>query len=54
MYALQVLNIEDIPNEPKEGESKTTETKISFLEMDAIGILPQNEDPMVITVRCDN
>lgn len=43
----QVLNIEDIPKEFREGEMKMPKIEIVFLEKDAAGIHPHNEDPMV-------
>lgn len=51
-YARQVLNIEDLPKELNQGEPKILQIDINFFK-DTIGIHPHNEDPMVITIRCD-
>ena len=52
-YAHQVLNIEDLSNKEGGGKSKTSVSKISFSKKDAVNINPHNDDPVVITVRCD-
>lgn len=52
-YVHQVLNIEDLSNKEGGGEPKTSESKISFSKKDAANINPHNDDPVVITVRCD-
>lgn len=33
---------------------KTLEIEITFLDKDATCIHPQNDDPMIITLRCDD
>lgn len=52
-YARQILTKEDLPTGSKIGETKALEVKISFSEKDAICIHPHNDDPIIITIRCD-
>lgn len=52
-YACQILTKEDLPTSSKIGETKALEVKISFSEKDAICIHPHNDDPIIITIRCD-
>lgn len=53
-YAHQVLNIEDLPTQSMKGEIETLEVEIYFSQKDATCINPHNDDPMDITVRCDD
>lgn len=53
-YARQILTIEDLPIDPKKGETKAPEAEISFSKKDEACVHPHNDDPMVITVRCDD
>lgn len=48
------MNIEDLPKDIKEGETKTPEAKNIFFKKDELGIYPYNDDPMVNTIRCDD
>lgn len=51
-YALQILNVENLPTDLKESETTTLKVEISFSKKDLVGIHPYNDDPMVITMRC--
>lgn len=50
-YGLYILNIEDLPTYPKEGETKRPEVEIDFLKKDVVGVHPHNDNPMVMIVK---
>lgn len=52
-YARRVSNIKDLSNKEGEGELKIPKAKIYFSEKYVIDIHPHNDDPVVITIRCD-
>lgn len=54
MVCSPILTIEGSPNDYDLGKLEVPEAETSFSEKDAIGIHSHNDDPTVITVKCDN
>lgn len=53
-YARQLLSVEGSPASSDLGENKTMDSRITFSEKDSTSIHPRDNDPMVITVKCDH
>lgn len=53
-YYFQITSIGDISNKEGEDETKMSEAEITLFDEEAIAIHPDNDNPMAITVRCDD
>lgn len=53
-YACQILTIEGSPTSSDMAELEAIEYEISFFEKNVADTHPHDDNPVVITVRCDN
>lgn len=53
-YACHDLSLESLLEVQIEGELQAPEVTIFFLEKNAAGIHPNNDDPMVISIICED